>query len=71
MADDTITVEVEHDDQTTTQVFEGLTPWQAKDRAIEDVPFGDTIWRVGLWYGNRDDRPGHGHEDGILEVDES
>lgn len=72
-----VTVEAEYsqpgsDAQTTKQwTFEELSPRKAKEVVVSEyVPYEATLWRVGVWHGQSEDRPDGGHEAGILEQEE-
>lgn len=43
------------------------TPQEAKDLAVHYVPGAGAIHRVGVWSGDKDDRPDGGHENGLLD----
>lgn len=69
-----VTVEAEYstpgNDEGITQTwtFYDWTPEDARDAVISDyVPLDATLWRVGVWYGEADDRPDGGHKNGIFD----
>jgi hypothetical protein len=71
--DSTVTVEAEYslpsDDEGVTQTwtFYDWTPEDARNAVVSDyVPLEATLWRVGVWHGEADDRPAGGHQTGIL-----
>lgn len=52
---------------THTWTFYDRTPEDAKDTVVSKyVPSEATLWRIGVWHGQAEDRPESGHQTGIL-----